>query len=400
MIPELWQKIRQSALDILQADEKTLRHGLELHENSYVFDAYGFSPSGGGKCPGKLKELADNGASRNEVHHAWEEFRQNSSFDDPQMAALLKAAWDFAGVDCNFQNSGLEGNDPVELLFRLSNYTAASDRVRTVYERAVFPADLEAIRQRGHRAVYMTTKGVPLPDNKISASESLDLIGVFFRLGVRMMHLTYNRRNLLGDGCAEVADAGLSAFGREVIAEMNRVGVLVDVAHSGQKTSYEAAKASTVPMVASHSVAGALSTHYRGKGDEVIQAIKETGGYVGVCSIPGFLQNSMDINAMLDHIEYIARKFGVDHVAIGSDSGISLAGIDGCPDFPVYRPIWEQFWMPPGVPEAERSKEWSVNWLNWPMYTVGLVQRGFSDEEIQKIIGGNVRRVITEILEK
>lgn len=398
MIPEEWQKIRQAALDILQPDEKTLKHGLELHEESYVFDAYGFSPGGGGECP-RIAQLVEAGASRNEVIHTLEEFRQNSCFDNPEMAELLKAAWDFAGVNCNFQNSGLEGNDPVELLFRLSNYTAASDRLHDIYERAVFPDELDAIRQRGHRAVYMTTNGVPVPDNKISAAESLDLIGVFYRLGVRMMHLTYNRRNLIGDGCAEVSNAGLSSFGRDVVAEMNRTGVLVDVAHSGQKTSYEAAKASTRPMVASHTVASALSTHYRGKNDEVIRAIKETGGFVGVCTIPGFLQNSMDINAFLDHIEYIARKFGVDHVAIGSDSGISLASVP-LPDLPLWRPIWEQYWTAPGVPQAVQQKEWSVNWLNWPVYTVGLVQRGFTDEEIRKIIGGNVRRVITEILEK
>ena len=399
MIPELWQKIRQAALDTLQLDEKTLQHGLELHQNSYVFDAYGFSPTGGGKCP-RVAELINSGASRNEINHALEEFRQNSSFDAPDMRSMLKAAWDFAGVDCNFQNSGLEGNDPVELLFRLSNYTAAADRLKDIYERAVFPDELDGIRERGHRAIYMTTNGVPLPDNKISAEESLGLIKVFFNLGVRMMHLTYNRRNLIGDGCAEISDAGLSSFGREVIAEMNRTGVLVDVAHSGQKTSYEAAKASTRPMVASHTVASALSTHYRGKNDEVIRAIVETGGFVGVCTIPGFLQNSMDINAFLDHIEYIARKFGVDHVAIGSDSGAYLAQVDISGTFPAQRPIWEQFWTPPGVPAASNEKEWSVNWLNWPIYTAGLVKRGFTDEEIRKIIGGNVRRVITEILEK
>ena len=217
-----------------------------------------------------------------------------------------------------------------------------------------------------------------------------------------MMHLTYNRRNLLGDGCAEAADAGLSAFGKDVIAEMNRVGMLVDVAHSGQKTSYDAAKASVKPMVASHSAAGALSTHYRAKNDEVIQAVKETGGYVGICGHPPFLQGSMDLNAMLDHIEYIARKFGVDHVAIGTDNGVGLCPEEKYIATPKMRPIWEQYWTAPGAGYELMTKEQydSVNWLNWPMYTVGLVQRGFTDDEIRKIIGGNVMRVITEILEK
>ena len=403
MVMERWQEVRQAAMDVLHPDEKTLRHGLELHANSYVFDAYGFSPGGGGNCP-RVRELIDAGASRDEINRASEEYRMCGAYDDPEMRARLKAAWEFSGVDCNFQNSGVEGNDPVEMLYRLSNYTNVADRLTDIYERAVYPSQLDGIRERNHRAIYMTTNGVPLADHKISTSEALNLIGVFFRLGVRMMHLTYNRRNLLGDGCAESADAGLSAFGKDVIAEMNRVGMLVDVAHSGQKTSYDAAKASVKPMVASHSAAGALSTHYRAKGDEVIQAIKETGGYVGICAHPPFLQGSMDLNAMLDHIEYIARKFGVDHVAIGTDNGVSLVKPDEVGEIPMppHRPIWEQFWTPPGAGYELMTKAQydSVNWLNWPMYTVGLVQRGFTDEEIRKIIGGNVRRVITEILEK
>ena len=216
------------------------------------------------------------------------------------------------------------------------------------------------------------------------------------------MHLTYNRRNLIGDGCAEMNDGGLSDFGREVIWEMNRTGVIPDAAHSGQKTTYEAAKISRKPVVVSHSAAGALSDHYRAKSDEVIQAVKESGGFIGICAHPPFLQGSRDLNAMLDHIEYVARKFGVDHVAVGTDNGLSLADVDAGCEFPATRPILEQFWTPPGTGWETMTPEQydSVNWLNWPLYTVGLVQRGFTDDEIRKIIGGNVLRVITETLEK
>lgn len=396
-----WEKIRKAGLDVLQADEKTLRHGLELHAQSYVFDAYGFSPGGGGSCP-RVGELIDAGASRNEISRAMEQFFMTDCFDDPAMLQLLKEAWDFADVDCNFQNSGIEGNDAVEMLYRLSCYTNNSDRLSSLYERAVYPHQLPAIRERGHRAMYMTTNGVPLPDRIVSVPEALNLIGVFFRLGVRMMHLTYNRRNLIGDGCAETSNAGLSDFGKEVILEMNRVGVIPDAAHSGQKTTYDAAKVSVKPLVVSHSAAGALSTHYRAKSDEVIQAVKESGGYIGICGHPPFLQQSMDLNAMLDHIEYVARKFGVDHVAIGTDNGLMLAKTDFGKKQPACRPILEQFWTPPGPGYELMTEEQydSVNWLNWPLYTVGLVQRGFTDEEIRKIIGGNVLRVISETLEK
>ena len=103
------------------------------------------------------------------------------------------------------------------------------------------------------------------------------------------MHLTYNRRNVLADGCAEPANAGISDLGRAAIAEMNRVGVIVDVAHSGWRTSLEAAKASSKPMVASHSGAVAVHRHIRSKPDEVIRAIADSGGYVGVFSVASFL---------------------------------------------------------------------------------------------------------------
>ncbi len=398
---ERWQQIRDTALKVLRPSESDLQHGLELHRNSTVFDAYGFMPMGGGEFP-LGDELVNAGASRDEITRAREEFRMNSSFDNPEMFALLQSAWEFSGVDCTFLNSGLESNDVETMLHRLSNYTNLIDRKVELYERAVFPGQIPGIRERKHRAMFFTTNGVPLPSKLNSVPEALNYIGVFSRLGVHMMHLTYNRRNLIGDGCAEAADAGLSGFGREVIAEMNRTGVIPDVAHSGQRTSYDAAKASRKPVVASHSAAQHLSTHYRAKNDEVIAAVKESGGYVGICAHPPFLQGSMYLDSMLDHVEYIARKFGVDHVAIGTDNGVQLAPVETRVKSPATRPIWEQYWTPPGAGYEIMSQEQydSVNWLNWPMYTVGLVQRGFTDEEIRKIIGGNVIRVLTETLEK
>jgi membrane dipeptidase len=240
----------------------------------------------------------------------------------------------------------------------------------------------------------------------VSLEEELRYIEIFFQFGCRMMHLTYNRRNLIGDGCAEPADAGLSDFGRAVIAEMNRVGVIVDVAHSGLKTSLEAAGVSARPMVASHSVARSVNNHIRGKSDEVIRAIADTGGYVGICAIPAFLGGSGDISAFLDHIEYVAKKFGPEHVAIGMDRAYASMQADveynKIPKRRAVRSPWVSFWP---KDEPLFSSEWnkpehqmSLEWTNWPLFTVGLVQRGFSDEDIKKIIGGNVLRVAEDVL--
>ena len=392
-------KNRKLALDILRPSAKELEHGLELHRESYVFDAYGFMPTGGGRNE-RFDLLARRNASRDELNYASEEFRMNLAFRDPALRKLLAEAWNEAGVDCIFQNSGVEGNDIENLIKRLGAYTAVTDRMPDFYERAVFPEQLPAIRERGHKALYMTTNGVPVSSKGISAEESLIHIQVFFDLGVRMMHLTYNRRNLLGDGCAETADAGLSDFGRMAIAEMNRVGVIPDVAHSGGRTSLETALISKKPVVASHAVAGALSTHYRAKSDEVIAAIKKTNGYVGICAHSWFLQHEMTIRTFLNHIEYVARKFGADHVAIGTDHGLQLMPMETEEKSRPARPIWEQYWTRPGDVNGTMTEDQynSVAWTNWPLFTVGLVQRGFSDGEIRKIIGGNVLRVIRETL--
>ena len=395
-----WEEDRALALKMLQPTQKELEHGLELHHNSFVFDAYGFMPGGGGKAERLEQIIAENG-SRDERSAAREEFSSNLAFfQSPVMKKMLREAFEYSGVDCIFQNAGVEGNDVERMLKRLSCFTLLTDREEDLFERAVFPEKLEGIRQRGHKALYLTTNGVPLPSKTVSAEEALEHIAVFFRLGVRMMHLTYNRRNLIGDGCAEKADGGLSDFGRMVIAEMNRVGIIPDVAHSGQRTSFEAALYSKRPVVASHTVAGRLSTHFRAQSDEVIEAIKKSGGYVGICCIPRFLGGSSNICAFLDHIEYAARKFGVDHVAIGTDRSTTLAPCEFSGTPAPSRRIWESYWPDPGDGGSKVTEEQfnSLMWLNWPCFTVGLVQRGFSDAEIQKIIGGNVLRVVKESL--
>ena len=395
---EQWDADRQIALELLKPTPKELEHGLELHRNSFVFDAYGFMPAGGGRDH-KLDQLITSNAGRDQIKDAREEFWKIAAFNDPEQVKLLKAGLEYAGVDCIFQNSGLEGNDVERMLKRLSCFTNLIDRFPEIFERAAFADRLPKIRERGHKALYLTTNGVPIPRKLDSKEEALEQIAVFFRLGVRMMHLTYNRRNLIGDGCAEPADAGLSDFGRAVIEEMNRVGVIPDVAHSGQKTSLEAALHSKKPVVASHTVAGKLSTHYRGKSDAVIEAICKSGGYVGICGIPEFLMGTSDIRALIDHVEYVARTFGVEHVAIGTDRSATLSPVITENKLPPARPIWESFWTPvKDKVSVTRDQFNSISWSNWPLFTVGLVQRGFSDDDIRKIIGGNVLRVACETL--
>src|SRR5690606_10316043 len=117
--------------------------------------------------------------------------------------------------------------------------TYVTDMLKDLVIKAVTPDDIVKAKKENKHAIYFTGNGVPLPQDWVSVEEELRYIRMFFQLGIRMMHLTYNRRNPIGDGCAELANGGLSDFGRTVVKEMNKVGVIVDNAHSGWQTSLE-----------------------------------------------------------------------------------------------------------------------------------------------------------------
>lgn len=400
---ETIEQVRQVALDQLNATQKEIEHGLELHANSVVCDTYGFAPRAAVNGD-VIKELVESGASETEIVDATEEASMTRYVWDPAEREEYKRAWEAAGVTCVFQNAGVESQAPLEIIKRLARFTYAADMMRDFMVRATRPEDIVAAKEQGKHCFYMSSNGVPLKQQWNSLEEELGYIRIFFQLGTRMMHLTYNRRNMIGDGCAEPSNAGLSDFGRAVVAEMNRVGVIVDTAHSGQQTSLEAAQVSNAPIVASHSGVAAINGHIRCKTDEVIRAIVDSGGYIGICAIPRFLGRTGDIQALLDHVDYVARKFGPDHVTIGTDVAYSPSrAASERQKIPARRRVrnrWESFW-PPGENDPRWRKAHMVQslaWTNWPIFTVGLVQRGYSDEDIQKIIGGNMLRVAQAVL--
>jgi membrane dipeptidase len=276
-----------------------------------------------------------------------------------------------------------------------------TDHLRDFLFKAVDPDDIEAAKRSGRHCLYFTGNGVPLAGDFNSVPEELRYIRLFYQLGIRMMHVTYNRRNLLGDGCAEPANAGLSDLGRAAIAEMNRVGVIIDVAHSGWRTSLEAAQVSKQPMVASHTACDAVNHHIRAKPAEVIKAIVDGDGLIGICCIPGFLGGKGDLAALMAHIDYVAKRFGVEHVGIGTDIAYTSTNATAenrkIPARGPQRTRYESFW-PEGSLGQRYPGEQSLAWTNWPLYTVGLVQQGYRDEDIRKILGLNMLRVATQVL--
>ncbi|MGE0759675.1 MAG: dipeptidase [Pirellulaceae bacterium] len=395
---ETIQRARQAALAVLQPSDRDLERGLRIHAEAVVMESYGFAPRAA--IDGAAFQRAiDRGASAAELTDLREEMSMTRMATDTAERAEFLEAFHAAGVTCIFENAGEEGNDPLRLLKRLARYTFTTDQLRDVMPKAVSPDDVVAAKQAGRLCLALTTNGVPLRQQWESISDELRYVRLFRQMGVRMMHLTYNRRNPLGDGCGEPQDGGLSDFGRAAIAEMNRLGVIVDVAHTGWRTSREAAQASTRPTVASHTACCGVHLHFRGKPDDVVRAICDTGGLIGICCIPRFLGGTGDLKAFLDHLDYAIQKFGPDHVAIGTDiayvsrhDAMERKKITGTLPRASAEARWEHLW-PRDDTQLRAGEPASLAWTNWPMFTVGLVQRGHSEETIRKILGENVLRV-------
>lgn len=394
------QHARDIALEILKPSAAELERGLRLHAESIVFDSYGFSPRAA--IDGDVMAATmEAGASPQEIEDLQEDMTMTRYITDPAEQHEYQSAWKASGVTCIFQNAGQECQDPLRLIKRLARFNFATELMRDFVAKAAVPADVEAAKAAGRHALYMTGNGIPLTQEWNTKEDELAYVKIFFQLGIRMMHLTYQRRNMIGDGCGETSNAGLSDFGRTAIAEMNRIGVIPDSAHSGWQTSLEAAKVSSHPVVASHATCAAIHPHIRSKPDDVIKAIADSGGYIGICCISKFLRGAGDISALLDHIQYVTKNFGVDHVAIGTDVAYSSqnSGAENrkLPKRARSREPFRSLWPKDDFKETADMTN-SLAWTNWPLFTVGLVQRGYSDDDIRKIIGGNVMRVAKESL--
>jgi len=389
------------ALDLLRPDRKTLEHGLELHRQSVVVDAFGFAPYPlTTRMITEINALNEEGATPEQLQDRLLDMRVTESVRDEEAYAQCLEAWNASGVTGTMQTCGGEG--PFDRQIRhLSRFFLVWDRNPGLVRKATTPGDVLRAKQEGARCQYVSLNGLPGDHIQLGADAGLDMVDHCYNLGCRMMHLTYNLRNLIGDGCIEPADAGLSNWGREVIARMNRVGILVDVPHSGRRTTLDAAEASSAPIAASHTACQALYPHDRGKSDQEIKAIAATGGFVGICVLAWVLAERGTLVDLLNHIDHAVRLVGPDHVAIGTDKP-AMADI---PEGMNMKPLApskarNRNWLPKhkASPEAnEEPRTGSLRWTNWPLFTVGLVQRGYSDDDIRKIIGGNVLRVLGQV---
>jgi len=202
---------------------------------------------------------------------------------------------------------------------------------------------------------------------------SLRVLRSLFQLGIRGLTLTWNNRNELGDGCAEEPQGqGLSKFGKSVVKEMNKLGMVVDVSHLAENGFWDVLDITSQPIIASHSCCQSICHHPRNLSDQQLKALAENGGLIGINFYPAFLKDEpcyATIDDVVKHIIYAAEIIGTEHVGIGSD----FDGIDQ---------------VPQGLEDVTKI----------PGLIIKLEKAGFSSKEIANIMGNNYLRVLKKVL--
>jgi len=236
------------------------------------------------------------------------------------------------------------------------------------------PADLTAVPAQGRLGVVLGFQ------NATHFRTGLD-VEAFYALGQRVGQLTYNTHNRLGSGGYETTDRGLTPFGAEVVAEMNRVGMAIDVSHCGERTSRDAIEASRHPVLVTHANCRALNPgHPRCKSDDLIRRLAAGGGVMGITAVRAFVGGARPgLDDLLDHYDHVARLAGPEHVGLGSD--VDVTALD-----------------------AETGKVrafYAIRGLDPPIRAFqiadGLLRRGWAAGDVERVLGGNFRRALTAI---
>ncbi|GAA4183128.1 membrane dipeptidase [Gryllotalpicola kribbensis] len=254
-------------------------------------------------------------------------------------------------------------------------------------------ADIELARQTGKVGHIFALEAATMIENEV------DRLDVLYGFGVRQMGIAYSEANMLGSGLKERGDGGLTFFGERAVARMNKLGIAIDISHSGDQTCLDVVKASTKPVFITHAGARGLWPTKRMKTDETIAAVAERGGVIGIEAAPHTTLSPAhplhSLESVMDHFEYCVDLVGIDHVSFGPDtlfgdhvglhhafaSNLSLGQAHGTVDYTEVE----------YVDGLENPAEGFHNIIRW------LVKHGYSDDDIRKVVGGNTLRVLEEV---
>lgn len=247
-------------------------------------------------------------------------------------------------------------------------------------------SDIRLAHQEGRVGIFFGFQNCsPIEDD-------IDLVEIYRQLGVFIMQLTYNNQSLLASGCYESEDNGISRFGRQVIEEMNRVGMIIDMSHSAERSTLEAIELSTRPVIISHANPTSFHAAKRNKSDAVLRGIAESGGLLGFSTYPFHLRggSACRLEDFCDMVARTADLMGVEHIGIGTDL---------CQQQPLQVLEWMRNgrWSKAkdyGEGSADNADwpaplQWFRDSRDFPVIARGLRERGFDEDEVRKIMGLN-----------
>jgi membrane dipeptidase len=360
-----------------------------LHAESIIIDTLFQGPCGSRSF---TEEMVEQLKTEFEKHRSAEKGLW-SAVQMPIRAAIkgefpdFKDCWDASGITAGNRQTG--GNSVSEAFHTFALNQAQFDNLPWLI-KATTAADFRRAKAEGIHAGFVSMQ------NTVDIGQDLDNLNRYWDMGMRMIQLTYNSVNFVGGGCTDRVDCGVTDFGAKFIGRMNELGIIVDTGHCGKQTTLDACAISSAPVVASHTSAEGVHQHQRAKSDEELQAIAATGGYIGVYLVAMFLHGGEEctIDHFLDHIDYIANLVGPQYIGVGSD-------------WPMQAPEWgvqklAEYAMEIGFREehgvtAPRNVIGFDDYRDFPNITRGLVKRGYSDDEIRGILGGNFLRVFEQV---
>jgi membrane dipeptidase len=299
----------------------------------------------------------------------------------PQDESFLPQLWRYraAGANVVTLNVAWDGMAPETALAMLATLRKWFSQRAEQYLLIETAADLDHACATGKLGVSFDIEG----GNALR--EHLPMVQLYYDLGVRWMLPVYNRANSLGAGCLDETDHGLTDFGRAVVDEMCRVGMIPCCSHTGARTALEVMDRATLPVIFSHSNALGVWLHPRNISDELIRACARTGGTVGVNGYGRFLgSNGAQTTDLLDHVCYVADLVGPEHVALGLDFVFDLGEL-----------VSARLKTPDLLPYAglTADDEPMVEPERLPQIAAGLAHRGWGDAAIAGFLGNNLRRV-------
>src|SRR5690625_2322026 len=298
------------------------------------------------------------------------------------------------GISLTQSKSGLKWNEVIDLLgIRYADIA----KQETVYIATTYE---DVIQAKDRKQVAL----IPSLEDANVIENELDRVDILYGLGIRCLGLTYNDANTIGTGLSENETSGLTNFGKRVVDRMNKIGMLIDISHCNEQTSFDAIEASEDPIFITHAGAKGVWNTPRMKSDELLKACAEKGGVIGICAAPNTTlspnHQGHTIDSVMEHTEYIIDLVGIDHVAFGPDT------IFG--DHIALQQAFDRLLQLSESHEHEdksaEAKECVVGVEN-PMESIKnmtrwLLNKGYSKADVAKIISGNALRVIEQVFNK